>query len=250
MARRGRHLAVADLPLADARLRLRRRRLLATWTRCSGSLADCGPPDRRGTRPRDAASCSTSCPTTRPRTMRGSSTPGRRGRARIATGTCGGTRRPTAGRRTNWQSQFGGPAWTLDDATGQYWYHSFLPEQPELDWRNPAVRDALLDAMRFWFARGIDGFRVDVLWMIAKDEWPWRDDPVDPGPGAVGPGPRRRPRPRRRPGHGGAPPRAARRRRRVPERVLVGEVYMEPRRLVRYYGSEGRARTCRSTSPS
>ena len=57
------------------------------------------------------------------------------------------------------QSQFGGPAWTLDVATNQYWYHSFLPEQPELDWRNPAVRDALLDAMRFWLARGIDGFR-------------------------------------------------------------------------------------------
>ena len=95
---------------------------------------------------------------------------------------------PDGGPPNGMQSQFGGPAWTLDEATGQYWYHSFLPEQPELDWRNPAVRDALLDAMRFWFARGIDGFRIDVLWMIAKDEWPWRDDPVGARAGRRRPG--------------------------------------------------------------
>jgi alpha-glucosidase len=138
------------------------------------------------------------------------------------------------------QSQFGGPAWTLDVATNQYWYHSFLPEQPELDWRNPAVRDALLDAMRFWLARGIDGFRVDVLWMIAKDEWPWRDDPVGPGPGGVGLGDTAAL------DHGDGPDMEARLRElrdvadEFPGRVLVGEVYMEPRRLVRYYGTEGR----------
>ena len=147
---------------------------------------------------------------------------------------------PDGGPPNGIQSQFGGPAWTLDDATGQYWYHSFLPEQPELDWRNPAVRDALLDAMRFWFARGIDGFRVDVLWMIAKDEWPWRDDPVGSGPGGVGLGATAAL------DHGDGPDMEARLRElrdvadEFPERVLVGEVYMEPRRLVRYYGTEGR----------
>ena len=147
---------------------------------------------------------------------------------------------PDGGPPNGIQSQFGGPAWTLDVATNQYWYHSFLPEQPELDWRSPAVRDALLDAMRFWFARGIDGFRVDVLWMIAKDDWPWRDDPVGDGPGAVGLG--------RMAAldHGDGPDMEARLRElrevadEFPERVLVGEVYMEPRRLVRYYGTDGR----------
>ena len=62
----------------------------------------------------------------------------------------------------NWLSQFGGPAWTLDAATGQYYLHSFLPEQPDLNWRNPDVRDAMFDVLRFWLDRGVDGFRVDV----------------------------------------------------------------------------------------
>ena len=124
---------------------------------------------------------------------------------------------PGGGPPNDLVSQFGGPAWTLDEATGQYWYHSFLPEQPELDWRNPAVRDAMLDHLRFWFERGIDGFRIDVLWMIAKDDAPWRDGPITERRRS---GARRRParraRARRRAGHGGAARRAARRRRRVP----------------------------------
>jgi alpha-glucosidase len=147
---------------------------------------------------------------------------------------------PDGGPPNDLQSQFGGPAWTLDEGTGQYWYHSFLPEQPELDWRTPAVRRAMLDAMRFWFARGIDGFRVDVIWMIAKDDWPWRDGPVGDGPGSLG-------------GaasgaleHGDGPQmddRLAELRvvaDEFPERVLVGEVYMQPSRLVRYYGIDGK----------
>jgi alpha-glucosidase len=147
---------------------------------------------------------------------------------------------PDGGPPNGIQSQFGGPAWTLDPVTGQYWYHSFLPEQPELDWRNPAVREAMLDAMRFWFGRGIDGFRVDVLWMIAKDEWPWSNDPLGHGPGAVGLGPAAAL------DHGDGPDMEARLRElrdvadEFPARVLVGEVYMEPQRLMRYYGREGR----------
>jgi alpha-glucosidase len=147
---------------------------------------------------------------------------------------------PGGGPPNSMQSQFRGPAWTLDEASGQYWYHSFLPEQPELDWRNPAVREAMLDAMRFWFARGIDGFRIDVLWMIAKDEWPWRDDPIGPGPGSFDDDVTGALR------HGDGPEledRLAELRDvadEFPERVLVGEVYFEPHRLMRYYGREGR----------
>jgi alpha-glucosidase len=79
----------------------------------------------------------------------------------------------------NWMSQFGGPAWTFDQATGQYYLHSFLREQPDLNWRNSAVREAMSDVLRFWLARGIDGFRVDVMWLLMKDDQ-MRDNPVNP----------------------------------------------------------------------
>lgn len=79
----------------------------------------------------------------------------------------------------NWISDFGGPAWTYDAATGQYYSRAFLPEQPDLNWRNPAVRAAMLDAMRFWFDRGVDGFRLDVLWHIVKHAG-FPDNPLNP----------------------------------------------------------------------
>jgi alpha-glucosidase len=63
----------------------------------------------------------------------------------------------------NWQSVFGGPAWTWDARRGQYYMHQFLKEQPQLNAHNPAVQDALLDALHFWLARGVDGFRLDAL---------------------------------------------------------------------------------------
>jgi alpha-glucosidase len=69
----------------------------------------------------------------------------------------------------NWQSQFGGPAWTWDEPTQQFYLHSFLREQPDLNWRNPEVRDAIYAALRFWLDRGVDGFRMDVLWLLIKD---------------------------------------------------------------------------------
>lgn len=71
---------------------------------------------------------------------------------------------PSGGPPNNWISDFGGSAWEWDEATGQYYYHAFLKEQPDLNWRNPAVRQAMGDVLRFWFARGVDGFRIDVLW--------------------------------------------------------------------------------------
>ncbi|WP_394649293.1 alpha-amylase family glycosyl hydrolase [uncultured Deinococcus sp.] len=79
----------------------------------------------------------------------------------------------------NWKSFFGGPAWTLDEASGQYYLHQFLPSQPDLNWRNPAVRAAMFDVLRFWMRRGVDGFRVDVIWLLAEDE-DFRDEPVNP----------------------------------------------------------------------
>ena len=69
----------------------------------------------------------------------------------------------------NWLSLFGGAAWTLDDTTQQYYLHSFLAEQPDLNWRNPEVVDAMMDTLRFWLDRGIDGFRMDVAHFMAKD---------------------------------------------------------------------------------
>ena len=69
----------------------------------------------------------------------------------------------------NWMSNFGGPAWTWDEGTGQFYLHSFLKEQPDLNWRNPEVRAAMYAAMRFWLEKGVDGFRMDVLWLLIKD---------------------------------------------------------------------------------
>jgi alpha-glucosidase len=83
-------------------------------------------------------------------------------------------------RPNNWLSVFGGTAWEWDEATGQYYYHAFLKEQPDLNWRNPEVQEAMLDVMRFWLEKGVDGFRVDVMWHMIKDEL-LRNNPINPG---------------------------------------------------------------------
>jgi alpha-glucosidase len=69
----------------------------------------------------------------------------------------------------NWLSAFGGPAWTWDATTGQWYLHTFLPEQPELNWGNADVREAMHGTLRFWLDRGVDGFRMDVIHLIGKD---------------------------------------------------------------------------------
>ncbi len=76
---------------------------------------------------------------------------------------------PGGGPPNNWLSHFGGPAWTLDEASGQYWCHLFLPEQPDLNWRNPRVRDDFDAILEWWMDRGVDGFRVDVAHGLVKD---------------------------------------------------------------------------------
>jgi alpha-glucosidase len=84
---------------------------------------------------------------------------------------------PDGGPPNNWLSNFGGAAWTLDEASGRYYLHNFAREQPDLNWWNEDVREAFDDILRFWFARGVAGFRIDVCHAIVKDS-ELRDDPA------------------------------------------------------------------------
>jgi alpha-glucosidase len=84
---------------------------------------------------------------------------------------------PDGGPPNNWLSNFGGPAWTKDGS--QYYCHSFLKQQPDVNWRNPQLQEAMYNVLRFWLDRGVDGFRVDVMWMMIKDDQ-FRNNPVNP----------------------------------------------------------------------
>ncbi|MCK8784948.1 alpha-amylase family glycosyl hydrolase [Roseomonas sp. NAR14] len=146
---------------------------------------------------------------------------------------------PGGGPPNNWLSHFGGGAWAWDQATGQYYLHSFLKEQPDLNWRNPEVRRAMYGALRFWLARGVDGFRVDVLWLLMKDAL-FRDNPPNP---AWKPGDREHDR--LLPLHDADQPETldlVMEMRAVldeyPDRVLIGEIYLPVERLVAYYGRD------------
>ncbi|MBO1078809.1 alpha-amylase family glycosyl hydrolase [Roseomonas haemaphysalidis] len=147
---------------------------------------------------------------------------------------------PGGGVPNNWLSHFGGSAWEWDEASGQYYLHSFLKEQPDLNWRNPELRSAMLDVLRFWLDRGVDGFRVDVIWLMIKDDR-FRDNPENPG---------------WRPGmsshdrlldlYTGDLPEVhdiiAEMRRVVDgygDRLLIGEIYLPVEKLVTYYGRDG-----------
>lgn len=79
----------------------------------------------------------------------------------------------------NWVSVFSGPAWTFDEVTGQWYRHTYLAEQPDLNWRNPAVVEAMMDVVRFWVDLGVDGFRVDAAHQMMKDPQE-RDNPPAP----------------------------------------------------------------------
>jgi alpha-glucosidase len=141
----------------------------------------------------------------------------------------------------NWIGAFGGPAWEWDQKTQQYYLHSFLVEQPDLNWRNPEVERAMHNVLRFWMDRGVDGFRIDVMDRILKDP-ELRDNPPNPDRSWA-----------RRVGMTALQLHtqdidwpdiidAARRIRRVvdeyPERMTVGEVFGTPENIVRYYGGE------------
>ena len=145
----------------------------------------------------------------------------------------------------NWMSHFGGSAWTFDETTQQFYCHSFLKQQPDLNWRNPEVREAIYAAMRFWLDRGVDGFRMDVLWLLIKDA-EFRDNPrnldwhdgIQTFSSVL-------------PKHTADQPETheiVREMRALMEsyadrgsRVLIGEIYLPLRDLVRYYGTDENA---------
>ncbi|HTV78218.1 MAG TPA: alpha-amylase family glycosyl hydrolase [Steroidobacteraceae bacterium] len=146
---------------------------------------------------------------------------------------------PDGGPPTNWLSEFGGPAWTFDPSSGQYYYHAYLPQQPDLNWRNPQVRAAMHDVMRFWLDRGVDGFRVDAIHMLIEDE-ALRDN---------------EPNPQWQPGQSPARQLLRTHTADLPEththvmgmravtdayedRVLIGEAYLPIERMMRYYGDD------------
>jgi alpha-glucosidase len=148
---------------------------------------------------------------------------------------------PNGGPPNNWLANFGGGAWEWDERTGQYYYHAFLKEQPDLNWRNPEARRAMLNVLRFWLDRSVDGFRVDVMHHLVKDT-EFRDNPPNPEwlPGM-------------------SPYRellttytvdlpevqeiVAQMRAVIEEyddRMLVGEIYLPVERLMAYYGASGK----------
>jgi alpha-glucosidase len=137
----------------------------------------------------------------------------------------------------NWTSCFGGSSWTLDPKTGQYYYHYFYPQQPDLNWRNPKVEKEMFDTMRWWFKRGVYGFRLDAVDTLFEDQ-KLTDNPPLPGIDAYG-----------------EPNQDHRNDRNLPEvhtelqkmrrvvdeyrgRILIGETYTStPQALAEYYGS-------------
>jgi alpha-glucosidase len=146
---------------------------------------------------------------------------------------------PDGGPPNNLLSEFGGSAWEWDERTGEYYYHAFLSAQPDLNWRNPAVRAAIHEVMRFWLGRGVDGFRVDVIWHLLKDPL-FRDNPVNPDCREGRP-----PQYRLLPLYTADLPEVheviAGMRGVVDEfdeRVLIGEIYLPREKLVAYYGRD------------
>lgn len=85
--------------------------------------------------------------------------------------------KPDGSEPTNWLSMSGGKAWTWHEPTQQYYLHSFLSDMPDLNWDNPVLREEMLNVLRFWFRRGIDGFRVDAIWPLSKT---FEDNPMNP----------------------------------------------------------------------
>jgi len=146
---------------------------------------------------------------------------------------------PENGPPSNWLSHFGGSAWRLDEASGQYYYHAFLAAQPDLNWRNSELRHAMYDVMRFWLRQGVDGFRVDAVTNLVEDDL-LRDDPCNPDyrPGKPPDAVLRRVFTKDRPETHAI----VREMRDVldefPDRVLIGEVHLPLARAMAYYGGK------------
>ncbi|CAN5754689.1 alpha-amylase family glycosyl hydrolase [soil metagenome] len=133
---------------------------------------------------------------------------------------------PDGGPPNAWQGAFGGRAWEFDGRTGQYYFHSFLKEQPDLDWRNPEVRAAMANVLRFWLRRGVDGFRIDVVWLLSKGvelelDWAGKQEGIGGDQRDV---------------HGYiAELRSVARE--FDDALLIGELYLPLERLMTYYGA-------------
>jgi len=139
----------------------------------------------------------------------------------------------------NWTSNFGGSAWQFDKQSGQYYLRVFDVKQPDLNWRNPNVRQAMYDVLRFWLDRGVDGFRIDVLSRLLKDEH-FRDNPMNPG-WKLGDPLMSRQQSLYTQDLSGIHE-IVREMRTVAdhydERVLIGELYLPVERVVQYYGEQ------------
>lgn len=149
--------------------------------------------------------------------------------------------KPDGAAPNNWLSVFGGSAWEWDEKTQQYYYHAFHKKQPDLNWRNPEVQEAMLDVMRFWLDKGVDGFRVDVMWHMIKDKQ-LRDNPVNPDYN-----PLELPFRQLYPTYSTDQPEVhdiVRKMRDVldsyNERMMIGEIYLPIHKLVTYYGRENK----------
>lgn len=138
------------------------------------------------------------------------------------------------GPANNWVGAFGGPAWTRDPESGRWYLHSFFPEQPDLDWRNPEVREAIAGVVRFWLERGVDGFRVDAADCLGKDD-SLRDNPlaVEPFPFPLNPEAAKL-EPRYSRGSEGIDRALRALREAAGDAYLVGEVYLPSSRLGEY----------------
>jgi len=139
----------------------------------------------------------------------------------------------------NWVSRFGGTAWQFDEPTGQYYLHLYDVKQSDLNWRNPKVRQEMYEVLRFWLERGVDGFRIDALEVLLKDEQ-FRDNPINP---AWKPGDPPNTRQREhyivdQPGMHTIMQEMRALTEYYAQRVLIGELYLPVERLMPYYGEQ------------
>ena len=148
--------------------------------------------------------------------------------------------KPDGSPPNNWISVFGGSGWEWDERSSQYYYHSFLPSQPDLNWRNPEVRSAVFDAMRFWLQRGVAGFRVDALsWLIKDDQF--HDNPPNPNYQPEKDGPDLQVTPKYTWDQPQVHEMVAQMRQvsdEFDDRVLLGELVLPIEKIVTYYGDE------------
>jgi alpha-glucosidase len=144
---------------------------------------------------------------------------------------------PGGGVPNNWMSEFGGSAWEWDEPTGQYYYHAFAKEQPDLNWRNLHVRNEMQAVLRFWLDRGVDGFRLDAIARLLKDDR-FRDNP--PAPDVRGlrrPDLARTPYSRNLPGVHEVLAELRKLVDAYDDRALIGETYLPIQDLMAYYGN-------------